>query len=99
MNMKKKGGWVYILSNRPNGTLYIGVTSDLIRRISQHRTGEIAGFAQKHGLKRLVYFERRDDIVSAITRETAMKKWPRRWKVQLIMKDNFEWDDLNDGIL
>jgi putative endonuclease len=99
MAMKEKGGWVYILTNRPNGVLYIGVTSDLIRRISQHRADDIAGFTQKHGLKRLVYFERHDDIVFAIARESALKKWPRRWKVQLIMKDNFDWNDLYDGIL
>jgi len=97
--MREKGGWVYILTNRPNGILYIGVTSDLVRRIAQHRSGEIVGFAQKWGLKRLVYFERHDDIVAAIARESAMKKWRRAWKVQLIMKDNFAWDDLYEGIL
>jgi len=71
----------------------------LVRRVGQHRSGEIAGFTQKHGVKRLVYFERHDDIVSAIARESAMKKWRRAWKVRLIMKDNFDWDDLYEGIL
>jgi putative endonuclease len=97
--MQNKIGWVYILTNRPNGILYVGVTSDLIRRISEHRAEEIAGFTKTYGLKRLVYFERHDEILTAIARETAIKKWPRRWKVQLITKDNFEWADLYDRIL
>jgi putative endonuclease len=97
--MKQKGGWIYILTNRINGILYIGVTADLIRRISEHRAGIYPGFTKKYGLKMLVYFERHDDIGSAIARETAMKKWPRRWKVQLITKDNFDWNDLYDSIL
>ena len=97
--VRDKGGWIYIFTNRPNGTLYIGVTSVLIRRVSQHRSGEIAGFTQRYGLKMLVYFERYDSIVAAITREKAMKEWPRAWKVRLIMRDNPEWRDLYDGIL
>lgn len=97
--MHNKGGWVYILTNRPSGVLYVGVTADLIRRVSEHRAGEIAGFTQQYGLKMLVYFERHDEILTAIARENAIKKWPRRWKVQLITKDNFEWDDLYGGIL
>jgi putative endonuclease len=97
--MTDKGGWIYIMTNRPNGVLYVGVTSDLIKRISQHIAGETPGFTQKYGLKRLVYFERHEDIRSAITRETAIKKWPRRWKVQLITKDNFDWNDLSETIL
>jgi putative endonuclease len=97
--MREICGWVYIITNRPNGVLYVGVTFDLIRRISEHRAGEIMGFTRDHGLKRLVYFERHEEIVRAIGREKAIKKWPRRWKVQLITKDNFEWDDLYEGIL
>jgi putative endonuclease len=97
--MREKGGWVYIVTNRPNGILYVGVTSDLVRRVGQHRAGEIDGFTRKYGLKRLVYFERHDEIVAAIARESAMKKWRRAWKVQLIMKDNFQWDDLYEGIV
>jgi putative endonuclease len=98
-HMRNKGGWVYILTNHPNGVLYIGVTADLIRRVHEHRSGEIAGFTQQYGLKMLVYFERHEDIVSAIAREKAIKKWPRRWKVQLITKENFDWADLYEAIL
>jgi putative endonuclease len=97
--VREKGGWVYIITNRPNGVLYVGVTVDLIRRISQHRAGAIEGFSKRYGLTRLVYFERHDDIVEAITREKAIKTWRRAWKVQLITKDNFAWDDLYTGIL
>ncbi len=97
--MKEKGGWVYIITNRPNGILYVGVTADLVRRVSEHRAGEIAGFTQKHGLKRLVYFERHDDILFAIAREKAIKEWRRAWKVRLVVRDNAGWDDLYKGIL
>jgi putative endonuclease len=87
------------MTNKPNGMLYIGVTSDLIRRVSEHRAGEVEGFTKRYGLKLLVYFERHDDILSAIAREKAMKAWKRAWKVRLIMKENPEWDDLYSGIL
>jgi putative endonuclease len=97
--MKQKGGWVYILTNRPNGVLYIGVTADLIRRIAEHRAGKITGFAQRHGLKMLVYFERYEDILSAIAREKVMKEWKRAWKVRLILAGNTGWDDLYESIL
>jgi putative endonuclease len=90
----EKGGWIYFLSNRPNGTIYVGVTSDLVRRVGEHKEGKIDGFSRKYYLKRLVYFERYDDIVSAIQRETNIKRWPRAWKVNLITKDNPEWNDL-----
>lgn len=72
-----KGGWVYIMTNRPNGTLYIGVTSALARRAWQHREGEIHGFTKQYGLKQLVWYERFDDIGTAIQREKTMKHWPR----------------------
>jgi putative endonuclease len=97
--MSQRGGWVYIMTNQPNGVLYVGVTSDLVRRVSEHRAGEISGFTQRYSLKILVYFEPHDEILNAITREKAIKKWPRRWKVQLITKDNFGWDDLYESIL
>jgi putative endonuclease len=97
--MMEKGGWVYILTNQANGILYIGVTSDLIRRVGDHRAGNIDGFTKKYGLKRLVYFERHDDISSAIAREKAMKAWKRAWKVRLIIAGNPAWDDLYPGIL
>ena len=89
-----KGGWVYIMTNRPNGTLYIGVTSDLSRRVWQHREGQIDGFTKKYGLKQLVYAERHDEIEGAIQREKSLKKWPRAWKVRLVLADNPDWTDL-----
>jgi putative endonuclease len=95
----EKGGWVYILTNKPNGILYIGVTADLIRRVGQHRAGEVEGFTKRYGLKVLVYFKRHDDILSAIAREKAMKAWKRAWKVRMIMKENPAWEDLYLGII
>ncbi len=97
--MRAKGGWVYIMTNRPNGVLYIGVTADLIRRVSEHRAAETECFTKKYWLKRLVHFERYEDIVDAIAREKAMKKWLRAWKVELIEKENPEWNDLYESIL
>lgn len=79
--------------------LYIGVTADLIRRASEHRAGEIAGFTQRYGLKQLVYFERFEDILEAIARQKALKKWRRVWKDQLIAGVNPGWDDLYPTIL
>jgi putative endonuclease len=95
----EKGGWVYFLSNRPNGTLYVGVTNDLVRRIWEHKEGKIDGFSRKYYLKRLVYFERHHAIVVAIQRETSIKRWPREWKVNLIIKENPAWDDLYQQLL
>jgi putative endonuclease len=89
-----EGGWIYILTNRPNGILYIGVTSDLARRSWEHREGVVDGFTKRYGPKRLVYVERYEDIRTAIQREKNMKHWPRRWKVGLILRDNPEWNDL-----
>ena len=89
---------VYIVTDVPHGTLYVGVTTDLIRRIAQHRAGEIDGFTKRYGLKRLVYFEAHDDINEAIKREKRFKKWPRAWKVRLIAQDNPDWCDLYDGL-
>ena len=93
-----RGGWVYIVTNRPNGTLYIGVTSDLARRIWEHREGVVEGFTKHYGLKRLVYVERHDDIETAIQREKNLKHWPRAWKVRLIRGDNPDWTDLYDRL-
>ncbi|MDB5366144.1 MAG: hypothetical protein JWM77_2071 [Rhodospirillales bacterium] len=89
-----QGGWVYIMTNRRDGTLYIGVTSDLARRAWEHREGAVEGFTKRYGLKRLVYAERHDDIRDAIQRETSLKRWPRAWKVRLLQADNPTWDDL-----
>lgn len=95
----QKGGWVYIMTNRRDGVLYIGVTSDLISRASQHRAGETKGFTQKYWLKQLVYYERHEEILDAIAREKVLKKWRRAWKVALIETINPEWHDLYGSIL
>jgi putative endonuclease len=89
-----KGGWIYFLTNRPNRSLYVGVTNDLMRRVWEHRSGSIDGFTRKYYLKRLVYFEHPNEIQTAIQRETNIKRWPREWKINLITKDNPEWNDL-----
>jgi putative endonuclease len=96
-----QGGWVYIVTNRPNGTLYIGVTSDLTRRIWEHRQGVADGFTKQYRLKRLVWAERHNDIRSAIQRERKrnMKHWPRAWKIDLILVQNPEWNDLYDRLV
>jgi putative endonuclease len=93
-NFSMAGGYVYILTNRPNGILYVGVTNDLIRRIFEHRSGFVDGFTKQHGLKRLVYFEKFDDIRDAIQREHNIKHWPRAWKIRMIVAGNPDWDDL-----
>ena len=94
-----KGGWVYILTNAPFGTLYIGVTADLPRRITQHREGEGSAFCKKYGLTRLVYCEHYERIDDAIAREKAMKAWKRRWKTEAIEKMNPDWADLYEHIV
>jgi putative endonuclease len=94
-----RGGYVYFLTNRPNGTLYVGVTSDLIRRVYEHRTGAADGFTKRYGLKRLVYFEMYDDIETAIQREHNIKHWSRTWKVRLILANNPQWDDLYETLV
>ncbi|TMK00356.1 MAG: GIY-YIG nuclease family protein [Alphaproteobacteria bacterium] len=81
-NFSMAGGYVYILTNRPNGILYAGVTNDLVRRVFEHRSGFIEGFTKRCGLKRLVYFERFDDIRDGIQREHNIKHWSRAWKVR-----------------
>jgi putative endonuclease len=88
------GGWVYIMTNRPNGTLYIGVTDDLARRAWEHRAGLVEGFTKQYGLERLVFAEPWDDIRAARQRERNMKHWSRAWKVRLILAQNPDWNDL-----
>ena len=88
-----KGGWVYIMTNRANGTLYVGVTSNLSRRAWEHREGLIDGFTKQYGLKLLVYYEWHDDIRAAIQREKNIKHWSRAWKVRLILDFNPDWRD------
>jgi putative endonuclease len=90
------GGWVYIMTNRPNGTLYTGVTSNIARRVWEHREGVVEGFTKQYGLKRLVYAERHEDITAAIQREKTIKHWTRAWKVTLILETNPSWGDLYD---
>jgi putative endonuclease len=94
-----QGGWVYILASAPKGILYIGVTNDLVRRIYEHREGLVPGFTRKYSVKRLVYFERYEEIQTAIQREHNIKHWPRKWKVSLILESNPEWKDLYDTIV
>ena len=94
-----KGGFIDILTNRPNVILYVGVTSDLVRRMFEHRSGFVDGFTKRYGLKRLVYFERFDDIQSAIQREHDIKHWSRAWKVRTNVATNPNWDDLFDTIV
>jgi putative endonuclease len=96
--IRPMGGWVYMMSNRRNGTLYVGVASDLPRRAYQHREGLLEGFTKRYGLKRLVYFEQHDDIRAAIQREKNMKHWPHAWKVRLIHGMNAERNDLYDTL-
>jgi putative endonuclease len=91
-------GWVYFMTNRRDGTLYLGVTSDLPKRIWQHREG-VDGFTRRYRLKRLVYAEHHVDIRSTIQREKNIKHWPRAWKIQLIESQNPDWMDLYDGLL
>jgi putative endonuclease len=86
--------FVYIMANRKHGTLYTGVTNDLLRRTSEHREGLVPGFTKTHGCKTLVWFEPHDDIEFAITREKRIKKWPRPWKDRLIEEQNPDWRDL-----
>ena len=94
-----KGGWVYIMTNRPNGTLYIGVTNNIARRAFEHRTAIGSQFTSRYGLVRLVYVEWHDDILAAIQREKNMKGWPRGWKARLIGGSNPEWRDLYDDLI
>ena len=88
------GGFVHFMTHRPNGILYVGVTSDLVRRVFKHRSGFVKGFTKRYDLKRLVYFEQLATIHDAIQREHNIKHWPRAWKVRKIMADNPDWDDL-----
>ena len=90
--------WVYILASRRNGTLYVGVTNDLIRRAQEHREGLVPGFTKRYGVKRLVYYEAHDTVVAAIQREKNIKHWSREWKIDLIVSMNPSWGDLNDEI-
>jgi len=90
---------VYILTSKRNGTLYIGVTSNLQKRAWEHKNDQVEGFTRRYGVHRLVYYELHDDMTSAIQREKQMKKWNRAWKLELIEKQNPNWQDLPEGII
>jgi len=90
---------VYILASRTNGTLYIGVTSNLTQRIWQHRIGAVEGFTKKYSVHRLVWYETHETMESAILREKRLKKWKRAWKLELIGEMNPNWDDLYDSLV
>ena len=92
------GGWVYVMTDRPHGTLYVGVTSNLARRVWEHRSGEVPGFTERYGLTRLVLVERFEAITEAIRRERRLKHWPRAWKVRVIEEANPDWADLYDQV-
>jgi len=89
-----KAAYVYIMASGKNGTLYLGVTSDLLGRVTQHREGTVEGFTKRHGVKTLVWFEVYEDITAAITREKQIKWWKRAWKLRLIETRNPRWRDL-----
>jgi putative endonuclease len=94
-----KSFWIYILSSRPRGTLYVGVTNNLIRRIYEHREGLADGFSKEHGVKMLVYYEQHTTVISAIQREKNIKHWSRKWKIDLIRSMNPDWRDLWENIV
>ncbi len=92
------GGYTYILASKKYGTLYIGVTSDLIKRIWQHREGVVEGFTDKYIVHKLVHFEAFDEITFAIEREKQLKRWHRPWKINLIEENNPDWEDLYSSL-
>ena len=98
-NIMNKQFYVYILASKKNGTLYIGVTSNLPQRIWQHKNEQVDGFTRKYNIKKLVYYEKHPNAESSISREKQLKKWNRAWKLRLIEKDNPEWVDLYGLIL
>jgi putative endonuclease len=91
--------WVYILASRPRGTLYVGMTNDLVRRVYHHREGVVEGFTSAHGVKMLVYYEQHATALAAIQREKNIKHWSRAWKIELIRSLNPDWRDLWDDIV
>ncbi|AOW22878.1 excinuclease ABC subunit C [Sphingomonas melonis TY] len=93
-----RGGWVYIMSDRYRGTLYVGVTAHLAARIHQHRTGDGSDFCRRYGLHRLVWAERSTAIADCIAHEKRLKRWHRDWKIALIERGNPDWHDLSDQL-
>ena len=94
----QKTYWVYILASRRNGTLYVGITNDLARRVWEHREGLVPGFTKRYSVKMLVYAEAFEDVNAAIHREKRLKKWKRQWKIDLIQSRNLEWIDLAETL-
>ena len=94
-----KNYYTYILASKRNGTLYIGVTNDLVRRIYEHKNHLIEGFTSKYDVSRLVYYEITSDVKSALSREKQLKSWNRQWKLELIEKSNPNWNDLYDDLV
>ena len=94
MDRERNGGWVYIMSDRYRGAMYVGVTSDLATRILQHKSGEGSDFCVRYGLGRLVWAEHGDAIIECIAHEKRLKRWRREWKFELIERGNPDWDDL-----
>lgn len=89
-----KDYYVYMMASKRNGTLYTGITSDLVRRVYEHRTGAVEGFTKRYGVKMLVWYETTQDVNSAIAREKNIQAWKRQWKLELIEKTNLQWNDL-----
>ena len=94
-----KSYYIYIMASRRNGTLYIGITNDIVRRVYEHKNNFIDGFTSKYGIHNLVYYEQFDNIESAIQREKQLKKWNRKWKLELIERANPNWKDLYEDLL
>lgn len=99
MDRETLGGWVYIMADRYRGTLYVGVTSDIAARVSQHREGSGSDFCKRYGLDRLVWAKRFDTIDEAITFEKRLKRWRRQWKFDLTEKINPDWQDLFENLI
>lgn len=91
--------YVYILASQKNGTLYVGVTADLVKRVYEHKTKLADGFTKRYGVSRLVYYEIFDQMITAIEREKQLKRWHRDWKINLVESKNKNWDDLYSGLL
>ena len=96
---REYGGWVYLITNKPNGVIYTGITSNIARRAWEHREGVADGFTKRYDIKRIVYIEHHEDIRVAIQREKNVKHWSRAWKVRLILEQNPEWADLYDQLI
>ena len=94
-----KYSYVYILASGKHGTLYIGVTSNLIKRVFDHKQGAVRGFTKKYNVKKLVFYQQYEDILEAINREKQIKEWNRQWKIELIERSNPDWIDLYNSLI